>query len=67
MTKISATLSIISPILCVLAQFYAIFQDFLLLSGFFLKSQSHPCLCTYELCQKIITSQRPLQMLLSSA
>ena len=27
-TKISAILSIFSPILCVLAQFYAIFQDF---------------------------------------
>ena len=28
MTKISAILSIFSPILCVLAQFYAIFEDF---------------------------------------
>ncbi len=34
MTEIATILLIFSPILCVLVQFYAIFQDFLLLSGF---------------------------------
>ena len=48
MTKISTIFSIFSPILCVLAQFYAIFQDFFITFRIFPEKLITPLKCYFS-------------------